>query len=528
MARRKPQRKATTHMDTESKLPSGSADYRRGNDLCTAKHNDVSWYARNPQILKDAASLSFNNPVGGKIADLWKNPLSTSTSANYDPFTLGAIPGIMQLHFVPGPGLSKDLTSAVNLAARDLYAFDRKANSGATNYNSPDLMMMLMAMDSIYMMYNYGKRAYGVMFNYEQRSRYLPTTLCTACGFSYDDLQSNLATLRYWLNMFAGRINTIFTPATLPIVVRHSWMVSNVWKDSDSYKAQLYTYVPDVYYTLEEMKKPGMHLEAHPVPIDLTVAQYIGIMDDMITKVVESEDIGTISGDLIKAYGEGSKFRISTLEESYVVAPVYNESVLNQIHNATFVGTVLADSCDITYTVDNNCIVWTPSAADQFWLRDHRNLLNFPWDDVSPENVMVGSRLTSSVETTVNSSSMYNLKRCGTEFLTVWSIHTFGSSTSGSAFLPLRFNGGPLLDITNPGSVGEYLNWVPALMSTQFDWHPLVYVYGKRTDESTSFEEYTNVLGDFNNYTFIDDVVLDKLHTAAVLSEFGVPLNGAI
>lgn len=528
MARKRRQRKATTPMDTEKKLPMGSADYRRGNDLCTAKHNDVSWYARNPQILKDAASLSFNNPVGGTIADLWRNPLSTGTDNNFDSRTLGAIPGIMQLHFVSGPGLSKDLTSAVNLAARDIYAFDRKANSGATNYNSPDLMMMLMAMDSIYMMYNYGKRAYGVMFNYEQRSRYLPTALCRACGFSYDDLQANLATLRYWLNMFAGRINTIFTPATLPIVVRHSWMVSNVWKDSDSYKSQLYVYIPDMYYTLEEMKSPGMRLEAHPIPLDLTVAQYIGIMDDMITKVVESEDIGTISGDLIKAYGDGSKFRISTLEESYTVSPVYNESVLNQIHNATFVGTVLTDSCNITYNVNDNCILWKPSAADNFRLRDRRNLLNFPWDDVTPENVMVGSRLTASMETATNAASMYDVKRCGTEFLTVWSIYTHGATTPGTSPVLQAFPGGPLADIIDPGSVGEYLKWVPALMSTQFDWHPLVYVYGQRTDESTSFQEYTNVLGDFNNYTFIDDVVLDKLHTAAVLSEFGVPLNGAI
>lgn len=513
--------------DPKSTNEGSSADYRKGNDICTSKFNDVSWYARNPQILKDAASLSFNNPVGGRTYGLWNKP--TDRADVYDSFYLGSIPGIMQFGFVPGPGLSKDLTSAVNLAARDLYAFDRKANSGATNYNSPDLMIMLMAMDSIYMMYNLGKRAYGVMWNYEQRSRYMPEALCNACGFSFDDLQSNLATLRYWLNMFAGRINTIFTPATLPIVVRHSWMVSNVWKDSDTYKAQLYVFKPDVYYTLEEMKTPGMHLEAHGLGA-LTVASYIQIMDQMISKVIESEDIGTISGDLIKAYGEAAKFRITPLEENYVVQPVYNEEVLNQIHNLTTTGNVDPTTANVTYDPNTNCLLWNPHVSDMYWLRNRRTVLNFPWDNVEPANVMVSSRLTSSLDASnQQTDGLFTLSYCGTEFVTVWRIFQYGQNPGvGTTYQLHSVQGGQFINLNSLSSVGEYTLWIPGLMATQFDWHPLLYVFAPRVDESTSTQEYTNILGDFNNYTFIDDVVLDKLHTAAVLSEFGVPLNGAI
>ena len=104
--------------------------------------NDASWYAANSQLLKDAASLAYSESVGSGYSVVM-NPVTEQDWVT-------SIPGVYAIHTAPAIGVSKDNASAINIAARNIYSYVRHANAGHSNYDSPDLMIYLMAMDSLY------------------------------------------------------------------------------------------------------------------------------------------------------------------------------------------------------------------------------------------------------------------------------------------------------------------------------------------------------------------------------------------
>lgn len=65
------------------------------------KTNDVKWYAKNPELLRDAGAVSFNNPVGSKI-----NIRGSVTRLSHDYVDLDHfyVPGVMVLkaNLIPG------------------------------------------------------------------------------------------------------------------------------------------------------------------------------------------------------------------------------------------------------------------------------------------------------------------------------------------------------------------------------------------------------------------------------------------
>ena len=101
--------------------------------------NDPAYYALNSQLLVDAASHAFSDATGTKI------PWSTK---GYNEHLIvpdiASIPGVMSFRIAPTVGISTDQSSAVNVAARNIYSYVRHANSGHSNYDAPDLMMYLL------------------------------------------------------------------------------------------------------------------------------------------------------------------------------------------------------------------------------------------------------------------------------------------------------------------------------------------------------------------------------------------------
>lgn len=98
----------------------------------------------NPQLVKDVASLSFRTPLG--------SPSGLPSRSNPVGRDRRSIPGIMNLYFVPTIGSSTaGESSAINIAAKNIYSFVRHENSGRINYDAPDLMLYLLALDSAFM-----------------------------------------------------------------------------------------------------------------------------------------------------------------------------------------------------------------------------------------------------------------------------------------------------------------------------------------------------------------------------------------
>lgn len=490
------------------------------------KFNDVSWYSKNQRMLEDSASFSYNNPLGNQMPFAKMFPTAANNISQY----AASIPGLYSLRYVPTIGLSISSTSPANLAAQNIYAFVRYMNSGAKNYDPADIMMYLLTMDSVYMMWNWAKRIYGYSKLYSQKNRYLPKVMAFADSVDLDSVVANLADFRYQLNALASRISSFCVPAVMPLFIRHSWMTSNIYKDSDNDKAQMYMFTPDVYYMYDETSsKYGGVLTATQVSRNIGGDLYsykdiIAIITAMLDAIAYSEDIGVMSGDILKAYGQDKLFKISPVEADYVVEPVYNEEVLNQIHNSRM-SPILSDLTQLNITQDPNTgfLIWNPTLAKDV-MQVGAVMVNMPWDSVTPENTMVATRLTS-------------MQNADDKFIAV-----------GSEFIDGRF----LFEQTPTGGyrrleIGNYLEvsytvsgntvsmpqnslsgvLTAASMISQFDWHPLMAVTAINTTETIGQYAMFGMFGDVTNYTIIDDYSMSNLHQAALLSEFNVPQIGS-
>lgn len=487
------------------------------------KYNDISWYAKNESMLRDAASFSYNNPVGDTFDVL--SLIVPTGSAVISDTAAQSLPGVMNLNFIPTIGLSTSSTSPANLAAQNIYSYVRYMNSGAKNYDQADLMLYLLSMDSIYMMWNWAKRMYGYARTYSQKNRYYPRGFARGDNLStagFIDLINNLADFRFGLNQLAAQISSFCVPAVMPLFIRHSWMASNIYKDSDVSKAQMYMFHPHGYYTYNETASEyGGKLVFTVTPQITSYKQVINIIQSMLDAVAYSEDIGVMSGDILKAYGQGQLFKMTPIDPDYQVEPVYNEEVLNQIHNSTCVALESASgNMDITQNPDTGFLLWNPtfnpSTQTFAW---SKALINMPWEDVTPANTMQGTRLVTLMNTDFMSSTT-NIYCCGTEIIHHRDIITFKSDGT----FQVNTDRDGFIDVTTSTS-GYQTGLVTAALMAEFDWHPLMPMFIRTSDSGVW--SYVGIFGDVSNYTRIDNWSMEQLHKTAILSEFNVPQMGS-
>lgn len=509
-------------------------------------YNDASWYAKNSQALNASASFSYNTPLGAPlrydrmVAEL---PYIRQTAA------MTTVPGLMSLHLSPTIGISTDYSSPANVAAQNIYSFVRYANSGSRNYDAPDLMLYLLAMDSVYSCWNWMKRLYGCVNSYSQLNRYMPRAYVQANGVDFDDLIGNLADFRAFLDNTGAKISAFCVPAVMNYFVRHSWLYSNIYKDSDTLKAQQYIFVPSYFYQYDETTSAdGGILSIVPVCYEakqeqnlLKVSEIESILTGMLNALQYSEDIGVMSGDILKAYGENQMFKLSPIDANYSVTPVYNEEVLNQIHNCTLVAAVYQNddlsAWSITQDPNTNWLLWNPSFSTLGAGANRQGaLINMPWENPTPENTMVGSRLVASTYVS-KEDNLVHFSCVGSDYVNeayIWmfsSVSQGGDLESQSTFTNLNLifqriegdvyfikSGTPL-----PGyDVFTQLHKIQLI--SNFDWHPLVTISYRDLD--TPLYESLGFMGDMNTYTIIGETQLEAMNLTALLSMFGVPQIG--
>lgn len=521
-------------------------------DTAKADRNDPQWYFKNAQILKDVASFSFSKPLGTRTGFYDTVAEVPGVTNNQHALTISA-PGLLSIGIGPTIGIAEDSQSPVNLAATNVYSYVRYKNSGAANYDAPDIMLYLIAMDSIYSCWNWMKRIYGVASTYSQLNRYQPLAYMAANGVDFADILSNLADFRAYLNIKASEIATFCVPATMTFNVRHSWLFSNIYTDSETYKAQEYMFVPLWFYQYDETSSSqGGKLTPVPVlqgfnPQDdtpkYTFQALKDLLNTMINMVNYSEDIGIMSGDILKAYGEGGLYTLSTFEPDYKVEPVYSKEVLSQIENATVVSNLDNTSLQtftITQDPNTNYLKCAPTVTGPLSAIGDSHILNFHWNDPSPEDVVVATRLKASFHR-ASVSAPNVITSLGSEFVSgVW-VFNF-AVTSSSAIVAYNISGplklvaySPNYVPTIPGGTGQTTSTVSAkyvqriaeiLNYMSFDWAPIIpYRNGftpTNSDDATVLT-YCGLLGDIDNYTLLDEEDLQAMHLMALLTEFNVP-----
>lgn len=504
--------------DNESSRSGGRTTY--GKESYDA--NDPNWYIPNEQLLNDAAAIPYSIPLGNSIN------IGLPTGDDDNGMTARTVPGVMTFHMYPGPGRSNSVPDAINVAANMIYSKIRANISGTRPYDAPDVMMYLMGADHAYMFLSWMQRLYGLMNVYSSVNKYLPKALIEAQGVDFENLRDNLSNFRYYINNYALQLASLYVPADLPIFKRHYWLYQNVWTDSESAMSQIYMYAPAGFGTYEEktstkggvIKFNGSY--GYGKSSMWTVPAITIFGDTLLEKLIYSEDVGTICGDIRKTYGESHSLVPSTIDETYSVVPSYNKEVLSQIENVFSLGirntAATIKSLDVVQDPTTNKMTWelkfTLSTAaigkklsefyldaDGYYLSSHGTATT-PADNIVMTRFMNASHFISGNEMTITS--------CGSEIVLDVSVATVE---------------GVNIEYTIFGSLIDAGDTFRAILISKFDWHPILYVFAT-TVGSNNKANFHGVLADLDTFTIIPKTQLTRLNDLACMGLFNVPYRG--
>lgn len=489
--------------------------------------NDPSWYNKDPQLVKDVASLPFGIPLGVPL--------------DFVGGIQQSIPGVMVLDFVPTLGADPSGTfRTMNVAARNLYAYVRHANSGARNYEATDLMMYVLSVISANVVLAHAELVYSLALTAKSSNRYYPRGMLAALGYNPDDVIGNLAQLRASINTFIEQINSFPIPGSMPMVARQIWMASTIWKDAEVKKSQEFLFNPVVYYTWNDT--PNTNLV--PRQFTRSVAGIQTALNSIISGLLTDEDIGIISGDILKAYPENELLRATSIPEDFHVEAVFSMEVLSQITNATIWGINTLDDFaiqqeglsiyqgseygapSISVAVINNAL----TSGGEMGNIGERFLFNMYKDAPTPDDAMVASRLITTVSEWnrgEGTTMVGTIQSCGTEVIVDARIVKFKDQRvttesweqiGSTGFYQCHYKSFLFLTTTNINDVvNKLMAW------SKFDWAPQIYIFGNTTSEVV----YGDFSGDACMYYPIDQDVIVGLHSVAVLSELGIPQIGS-
>lgn len=483
--------------------------------------NDPAWYIPTDQSLKDVANFSFNNPLGLPNVG---TAYPTLASAEYDP---NRVPGVMSLWLAPAIGVSEDKSSAVNVASQAIYAQIRRSNSGAKNYDSADLMSVILAVASAFSMASFCARSYGIANVYSSQNRYLPNALLASSGIIPSSLVNNLADYRARLNNAILKLNSLTIPSNIPLVQRWVHIYDSYYTDSKTVAPQLFIANPQFFYIRPDDAQSTVIWSANlGYSAPQNAMNYIAELEELVGMLLESEDVGTICGDILKAY-EGAIVQFPLIPETYTVLPSDSDEIRAQFENAvnlrlnaSSTSSIYIDPANLGYIQTS----YTLKAVTPYSGFAGDKVLNFHKEDVTPEDVIVATRLVPGINkatySQADNAAMIELSSVGSEMLANVTIGIVDpSSTTGFKFLPA---GNRLLSGLSTGTSAASL-----FLTSAFDWAPeeRVFVYNDPVDGQSDVEylTYFGSLWDFDNYTKLNISDINRLNETAIMGELGIP-----
>lgn len=314
------------------------------------RDNDPNWYFTSPELAQQASELSFQTMLG-----------AGPVLYNYE------VPAIMVFRMNPCPGNTYDTavspatspasgcsfgdydlvsnTSGINLMATKIYTLLSTYSGRTSNYGPEDVSMMLLSIGEVASLVEHIRRAFGVAMSYNPRNRMLPLGLLNAMNIKGDDLMKNLANYRMRFNVAISRINQIPILDNVGYIRKCRDMYQRIYIDDVSSMSQIYFYMPDTTWNLEETHgnwELGSVLVTTDVATDSTrkVSDLLELLEGMINNLLFSSTLNIVYSDLINL---GNKINVpftqfDYLAENYVVLPEFNRNANLQMHNLTVVG----------------------------------------------------------------------------------------------------------------------------------------------------------------------------------------------
>lgn len=486
--------------------------------------NDPSWYNQDPSLARDSASIPFSYVVG----------TPTHLSEQGIPWNR---PGIMKVTLMPTIGEASVPNSPVNIAATANYSFIRHANSGHSNYDAPDLMLYELALASAYSYLNYLQRIYGLVTLYSTSNRYYPKALLESDFVDFDDINNNLANFRYGINVLINKLAAFAVQGDMPYFKRQAFLYSNIYTQGDSAKSSLYYYTPYGFYKyglntdgsgmLKFVKLESGSTETGNYP--KTVAYLLKFGNDLLDPILSSEDMGIMSGDILRAYGSNI-LKVAPIPEYYPLVPMADLAVIEQMQNATIMPVAPADIVQdsthgyLTQSISFNDTTYigdfyqTAGGGDlTAMLYGGKRLLTTILKQPSSDDVLERTRLMVGCSNVRYDASTHKLIAdkiyCGTEIAKFCQIYTIaGDKLTHTDLSYIWANTEP--DLHRFGSLSD--------IST-FSFHPLTHSISWIRGEEDA--QYTGPIGIITDYAALDADLIYNLHQTAMLSMLHVTGN---
>nr|DAI85234.1 MAG TPA: capsid [Picobirnaviridae sp.] len=493
--------------------------------------NDWQFYAVTERIAKDIASYPYNKLPGSKFNIPWHS----GTFSNF-PDSTTYLPNFCVLSYVPGVGNTNDDANAgINIATKQLYTYVRHANSGARNYEGPDIMMYVLAMRDIYTRFFEAKRALGIAYAYYFENKSFPDSLLRSIGIDPQDLRGNLAQYRGRLNLLAAKINSFAVPKYFKAFDRAAFISSYYFTDSTSIRGQAYIFRTAGYYTWSgTTSTQGTSLQFNfdpsfnstsSTPAFSNVSSfgtvYLDTLEDQLDALFYDDDANTMAGDILKAFDQSNLYQIADVPDPYVVLGTYDEDILAQIENSfaaqnysssTFASTFTKEVLAITQenqiikagiTLDNT---GTASFPNGWYFNSHKDAPEF-------SDNLEWSRLI--VSATKNSSSW--ILHYGLELLLNITIVNMDPQYDDQRMVYSELN--QSIATASNGSIASTALKSIAKLAI-FDWHPGVYFieYNMTGTDLTSSEIFPFM--DLKFYTVLTDKEIHPTHDSACMAAF--------
>lgn len=516
--------------------------------------NDYRWYAYNDQLLRDTCSVGFNYPTGYNLPDALAR-----SNANWAQVA-GAlrIPGIISINLVPTYGISNDQNSPINVAARQVYNFIRAENSGHANYDAVDYMMYLLAVDSVFSFYAFLMRIYGIVTHYTFFDAYSPDAIIMSMGVNPNDIRENFAQFRAFINLYAAKMGTLLVPKSFNIFLRHAQMYGNVYKDSDSSRAQLYLYNPECFYeynptgsgtgaTLDTVVMrdtifPNVQPAAQHSFNDL---QNIG---NVLLSAATDEDFIIMAGDTLKAFGSENLWKQEDIDEQFKLEPIFDFTWLTQIQNAMSLDRVggFQTAADNKYKLEQvipggNLSPWIKttfelSSADNLYQPwwDHEALMVSPFEVPTQGDIIESSRLlfTADYGTDSGGNHICTITSCGSEIASNFQLFT-QVGTGGARHLHC-YNLSSHSVVPTSSNLSTALDGLvrTRILLDCFNMHPTIFVIrdNENVTDPNDLSRYTllGVATDLDNYAVVSKETISRMHELALLSMLYVRGSGVV
>lgn len=477
--------------------------------------NDPSWHALTPELVEDIGRKSFYHPAGTRLT-LSGSGLDATQKSEI------IVPGVAALQFVPSCGQT-DGVGGVNLAANQVYSFVRHANSGSANYNAPDLMMYLMAEANVIMYYMHMVRLWAIGKNYSAMNRYIPEAYFKAYNVDLTSFLENPAQFKTRLDLIANKINSRAIPLKFNYPKYLSYMVAGVFKESDSEQAGQYIWLPECVFKYEGYtdkaggKLTPVWLQPQPgKPVAVRTAQQaLDVLDELVQAINIDEDMGIISGDILKAYGS-DLYRISPIPYDFSLQPIKDEIMLHAIHNATFVGSPILESI---------VIAQDPAGSATEGGTIECNYQFFAEAPGAAVQRVIDSNTTNPAAADLVEWLRYAVIADKTEYVTTGQVSgtkVYKSTyTTTPVIVPSRFfiytmeSTGAITGFEYQTHIGRdfaptdnkfYLDGDKIVALEKFDWHPIQYICSiNNTSAGNGTKAYIyDVAGDLDVYTTFD------------------------